>query len=355
MKAIHMKTNFLAVALLLLWNTAAGWADELDVSKKKEINQSFPVSLTDRLKVENKYGDVTITHWTKNEVDIRVVVEAKANTEAKAQQVLENIQIELRKSDNTVYGITSIRNNIGSGRQSYTIHYFISMPSKLPIDLSVRYGGINLPENNEGKANLELKYGTLSAGNFTQSVIIDAEYSKLSLGNAESLTMDLKYCGSVVAGNIRTLSLDSQYSGIKLRDADQLRIDNAYGGITIEKVNRISAETKYGNIQIGYVNEELQIGTLAYSTLTVDKLNANFKSVHVEATHSTLKLSISPQAAFRITAEGMKYGNVDIKGLKITESQTEEKSDRFYRINGGGEKQIYFNGNNYSSLKINAL
>ena len=48
--------------------------------KKKEINKSFNVGKNDILQVDNRYGNITVTHWSKSEVSIRVVIEAKAAT-----------------------------------------------------------------------------------------------------------------------------------------------------------------------------------------------------------------------------------------------------------------------------------
>jgi hypothetical protein len=87
----------------------------------------------------------------------------------------------------------------------------------------------------------------------------------------------------------------------------------------------------------------------------VNKLDADFKKATAEAHYGTLKLSIPSQAAFRVSAESLKYGKVEIKGLKITDEQIENKRDYYYQINGGGNKIIRFEGNNYGTLIINAL
>jgi hypothetical protein len=352
---MYIKRNLLLAALFLLWNGSAGWADDLEVSKKKEIKRAFPVTQNDRLSVNNRYGNVTITHWTKDEVDIRVVVESKAGNERRAQEMLDRVQIELKKSGNTVYGVTSIKSRAGWGNYNLTINYYIAMPSRLDADLSVSYGGINLPEDNGGKYDIKIAYGNLKAGNFTQPVDIDARYSQVTLGDADNLQMDLEYCGSVSVKNSRTAEIESEYSNIRLRNAGRLHIRNAHGDIQIENVDKLSAETVYSKVRIGCVKEELHVGSLDYSTMTVERLDADgFRNAQVKSSYSTLKLSVSPKAAFRVIAEGMRYGSVNVKGLKITESKEENKSNYSYRINGGQDRQIRFKGH-YSHLKINAL
>ncbi|MDR1938030.1 MAG: hypothetical protein LBQ73_05985 [Tannerellaceae bacterium] len=354
MKTMHIKKHLRLIGLLLVLNNLAGWAEDLDSSKKKEINQSFNVGLNDHLNVDNKYGSITVTHWAKNEVAIRVVVESKAGSESRAQEGLDRVRIELNKSGNTVYALTSIKSHSG-WNNSLTIDYYISMPSQLAATISQKYGNINLPEKNEGKCSLEVAYGNIKAGSFTEPLSIDAKYSNINLADVKDLRMDVSYCGNTIMGNGETIRIDSKYSNLKLRNVDKLDIDNSYGNVQIENAKVISAEIKYSEAKVKNLKESLDLSSLSYSTLSVNELDAGFKSVHAEAHYGTLNLSISPQAAFRVTAEAVKYGKVEVSGLKITESNVENKVNYFYRINGGGNSHIRFEGNSYSSLKIKAL
>lgn len=56
------------------------------------------MSLSDLLTTDNRYGNTTITHWNKNEVSIRVEIEAKAESDDAAQATLDRVQVEIKKS-----------------------------------------------------------------------------------------------------------------------------------------------------------------------------------------------------------------------------------------------------------------
>jgi hypothetical protein len=343
-----------AAVLLALLISLGGWAENLDSSKKKEINQWFSLGANDQLDVDNRYGNIIISHWTKNEIAIRVVIESKAANDRLAQEGLDRVQIEMKKRGNTVYAATSFRNQM-SNNSSINIDYYISMPPKLAAALSQMYGNITMPEHNEGKCDLEVKYGNIQAGSFSEPLSIDAGYSNIHIGDVNELEMSLAYCGNVALKNARSLSIDSKYSNLNIRNADKIEITNRYGNIKIQDINSLFIETKYGNADINSVKEELNIDAMDYSTLELNELNDNFKHVNAEARYGTLKLSISVKASFQVIAEDMKYGSVDIKGLKITGTQIENKTNYHYRINGGGNRLIRFEGNSYSNLKINAL
>jgi hypothetical protein len=353
-----IKRIFALAGLLSVLTQTAARADGFEFSSKKEVNSSFSAGADDRLNIDNKYGSITVSHWGKNEVNIRVVVESKAASERVAQEMLEQVQIELHKQGNTVFGITSIRQySGGTGSRSLAVNYFITMPAKLSATLSQIYGNINLPETNEGAYTVELKYGNLNGGNFAGHIALDAAYAgHIALGETKDLFMELKYCGHVSTGNCRNVAVDSKYSNIQMGHADHITLDNAqHGNVRIESAGSVHAEAKYANVRIGHLKESLFADALDYSSVTVEKVDADFKNITAEARYGTLSLSISPQASFRVEAEDMKYGKVEISGLQITDSRVENKTDYYYHIRGGQNKTIRFEGNHYSTLKINAL
>ncbi len=95
--------------LLVLFCSVPGWGSKQESIKKKEINKSFNVGKNDILQVDNRYGNITVTHWGKSEVSIRVVIEAKARNDEKAQAIIDRVNIRMEKMGNTVSAVTSLR------------------------------------------------------------------------------------------------------------------------------------------------------------------------------------------------------------------------------------------------------
>ena len=125
--------------LLVLFCSVSGWAAKQESIKKKEINKSFNVGKNDILQVDNRYGNITVTHWSKSEVSIRVVIEAKARNDEKAQAIIDRVNIRMEKMGNTVSAVTSLRSQNGNGgsNESFTINYYVNMPDVRP-DTEVR-------------------------------------------------------------------------------------------------------------------------------------------------------------------------------------------------------------------------
>ena len=69
----HFGKALWTVALLWLCGTialATPGGKPLEAVKTKTVNKTFRVSNDSELAIENRYGEITITHWSRNEVAI---------------------------------------------------------------------------------------------------------------------------------------------------------------------------------------------------------------------------------------------------------------------------------------------
>ncbi len=363
MNTKKLKTNHLG---LLIWLCAlcsmpalAHRPASYDYKKQKEVVQSFKVGSNDLLQIDNRYGNITVTHWSKNEVEIRVKVEAKAGRETTAQEALDRVRIDLKKEGGIVSGITTLKSqNNWSGNnnvQSLTIDYYISMPSKLASDLSQKYGNINLPDQNDGKCSLHLKYGNLNAGNFSQPLVLEAKYGNVDMGHLSDARLDLGYIGNMTCKDAKELTVDSKYSKLEIGKVQMLALEEKYGNLSVVSIDRGRIELKYGDATIGLLKTELNVDDLGYGSLTVKEVAPSFTRINVESRYGNLHLNIPGKTAFTVKAEDMRYGKYNLEGFNVTSSEREGKTDYRSEVNGGGNRHIYFNGNSYGNLSIKAI
>ena len=356
--------------LLVLFCSVSGWAAKQESIKKKEINKSFNVGKNDILQVDNRYGNITVTHWSKSEVSIRVVIEAKARNEEKAQDIIDRVNIRMEKMGNTVSAVTSLRSQNGNngGNQSFTINYYVNMPSELTCDLTQKYGNIIMPENNKGKCSLYVKYGNLNGGNFTGPLNIDVQYGNMEIADVDNANLDLAYCSKAKVGNGSQLNIDSKYSNLNLGNVLKMNTEAKYGDIHINRLDNGYMELKYGNCKIDKLKQGINVDELSYSTLTIKDLASNFDKVNVDASYGNLNISIDVNASFRVVANNMKYGNCKIQGgFNIQRRNQDENSVGFdsrdnqknknnyiLDVNNGKNGRINFEGNSYSNIKVMA-
>jgi uncharacterized protein YjbI with pentapeptide repeats len=353
MKATSTNKFLWLIAIMI---TCAGTlrADVFDSTKKKEFNRTFAVGTSDRLKIENRYGSITVAYWSKSEITIRVEVTAKANSDSKAQEELDRVNVQLDKSGNTVSGVTSIRSSWSSNNSSIEVHYYVSMPQQLDKNIAQHYGRINLPENNGGKTSLEVRYGQITAGNFTDKITVDGQYSDISLGNMPTASFDLQYC-QLKAKDAETLSLEGAYSPMKFENVKSVEAESSYGDLTLGNVNSITVKIRYASLAINRLANEFSSATFDYSNLKIQTIDAGFRKIDLSsAQYGNVNINIPSKAAFSVNVTGATYGNVNVKGFNITNSNI-SKSSHSYTINGGGNASVRVNSNGYTNVSVKEL
>src|SRR5579871_755246 len=149
----HIRLLNLAVTLLVLsapMITLAGNGDQ-DVRKQKLINKNYPVGPDDRLQIENQFGNVVVSTWDKNEIVVDIEISARASTDAKAQEIMDKIDVKDGKDGHSVWFKTKVgeihNGNGHRGRnddeerkdqRGFYIDYVVHMPAvnRLEIDNS---------------------------------------------------------------------------------------------------------------------------------------------------------------------------------------------------------------------------
>lgn len=353
-KAGRRLSCFWMIFTLLLFSYVpfAGASSVLE-SKKITYDYTFKANKNDQLQVDNRFGNITVTHWNKNEVSIHVVVEAKANSEKRVQQNLDRVTISTHQTNQVISAFTTLneRNWSTKGEETLTINYFIKMPSTLKIDLTQKYGNIILPEKNEGKSTINVKYGNIKAGDFTNDLDIEIKYGNGNIGSVTTATLDLGYCGNFSLQDGKLLMADVKYSHLDMQNVDKLNIENKYGNVKAEKIKNAIMEIKYGEAHIGRIENELVLD-MGYSTLTAREVSSCFKRIDIEAQYGNVNLSLSPNASFQVKAEDMKYGNYKIRRFDNINTTQEDKVNYYTEVNGHSNRTINFEGNNYSNLTI---
>jgi hypothetical protein len=202
-----------------------------DFVKKKVVNKSYNVSSSDKLNIQNSFGEVEVHTWERNEIKVDVNVEVSANTEAYAQKLLDRISINDGQSGKEISFITNlkdIKDSKEENKSTMKINYSISMPASNPLRIKNEFGSTVIPDY-KGEVDLESKFGKLTTGNLSNVKEIDVEFGKATLGNIPGGSLSIKYSKATIAklsGNIKmnlefsskvVLNLDNSLSNLDLK------------------------------------------------------------------------------------------------------------------------------------------
>ena len=344
------------------------WADNPEDIKKKEITKSFKADKDDQLQVDNCYGNIHVTYWKKNEVEFRIVIEAKTKSEEKAQEWIDRVKIQMDKTGNTISAVTSLRSSNNHFSGSFKIHYFVQMPERLTCELEQKYGNIYMPDENKGKCTLRTKYGNIEGGNFSIPLFLESKYGNVTLGNVDEATLDVAYCGKVNIGDVSLLHIDSSYSNFYMGNIRKAEVDAKYGNIQMKRLEEGTLDVKYTNCRIEALQKRLTVPTLSYGNFEIEALATDFEQIDVNARYGNLKIGVASDASFQLEANNMRYGRCSVSGIKVerrhpaekeqlgfdNRADHREKDNYLLDINGGKRGKILFEGNNYSNIKVTA-
>ena len=164
---MKMKCNTLTILVFLLAGTmliAAPTKSEFE----RTIQKDFQIDSDGLVDLSNKYGKVTIETVSGNTVNIEVVIKVDANSQSKADEIFDRIDIDFTNNGSLVKAETTIASQKSkwfswwgdSKSNSLEINYTVKMPKSCRLSLMNKYGD-NFVDHLDGKANISVKYGNL--------------------------------------------------------------------------------------------------------------------------------------------------------------------------------------------------
>ncbi|MEG1905197.1 MAG: hypothetical protein RR212_12440 [Bacteroidales bacterium] len=304
---------------------------------RSEFQKRFNVTEASRLMADNRHGSLTVLYGKNDELIVDVVIESKAVSQTKAMQQLKEIHVNMEQQESRIQVVTSVGSKMTNRiSDKIAIHLTVTMPSKMQAELIQKYGRIQMPAYNEGIYRIEVKYGKLVAGDFVQPLSVQAAYSRVELGNATNLTLDMAYCDQASLGNLRSGRIDSKYSNTSIREVWDISIRN-----------------KYGNITINSLSDSLLVENLSYSSLKVKEIASGFRYLSVMSRYSNTDLWISHDASYTLRARDTRYSNCTLsKSFKISHEQKKGDFYEYAVVNEGNPGEIIFSGSSYSNFTI---
>lgn len=320
--------------------------------KTKTISKKFNVNSNATVFIKNKYGNVNVTTWEKNTVEIDVKITVNGKSEEKVQEKLNAITVEFEASADLVEARTIIESIKSSwswwgnnnNNLNYKINYYIKMPITNNADLNNKYGNIDLDEL-KGKANINCDYGAIQIDKLlNQDNTIELDYC----GNS-----DIRYMksGSVNADYSKItidktdkIRVNADYSGVKIGNADTVDFNCDYGSISINDAYSVDGNSDYAGMKIGTLRENLRINT-DYGGLRVDELKKGFNQVVIDGNYAGIKIGTSSDNNFKFTVD-LGYASFNYP---------EEQTETFKSIKKNTSKYyegVFGKGNAKSSIKI---
>ena len=330
-KSDKQPVMFFLISLFLISSTVL--AQEVT----KEYHKEYTAG-SKSLNLSNRYGDVVIESWDKDQIVVDVKVTVEMSNKEKAQSFLDKIDVQFAESSDEISAKTIIDdkfNFTGWGdHRRFSIDYHVKMPVGTELALANKYGNTEIDELH-GLLNLDIKYGNITAGKLTRGNTkpwnkLNIAYGKGTIDETGWLDLTERYVGSMEIGKSQAILLDSKYSKITLGETSSVVGESKYDNIRIETVKNLDLENGYTEVNIGELTNKLTYSG-SYGSFSVDRVPSGFESLQVETHYMGVKLGIEESASYKLDAKvsygGLKYNEDNFRNTRrIVENNSHEVS-----------------------------
>lgn len=338
------KTGYKTIVLLLVilfpfLTTASGLSGDQDPkwngrhTGEKSIKRSFNVNSDALLQVDNSYGNIYITSWDANRIEVDVLIKVNGNNQDKIQQKLDQIDVRFEGSKSTVSAKTIFgKKKWYSGNNnnvSIEINYTIKLPVNNSVDLTNDYGSIRIDQIN-GKAKISCDYGKLDIGELrANGNDLSFDYTtKSSIGYMKSGRINADYSGFVLE-KADKLTLNADYTSSEIHEIGALEYACSYGDITVKNAKSIHGNGDYLSARFGTIHGNMNIES-DYGSIKIEELAPDAGDITLNTEYTGIKIGYNNNYHFnfeiRLEYSGLKDGNDLEYAIKRVKS-----SEKYYK------------------------
>ncbi len=353
---------YLLLCLSFYGKTYASNGEKEMIEKKKKITFSYNITSSDKISLENQFGDVRVSFWDKNEIKVEVVVLANATSEERAANFISIVDVVGKKTD----GQVSIKTNIDREEGNYKNNTWNwkggdNDKNSLKVDYQVF-----MPKNNALK--VKNSFGNTYLPTFTSVLIAEHSYGKFI---AEDITnplseVNLAFCKGSYIKSISGGKLKASYSGIKMESADDFNFNNSFGEIDIKEVGKLSAKISYSSGNIGIIRESSNLKIDFSGGFKLGEIGKNVKELNLNANYSPINITLDDNISydFEVKANHGNFAYPVNRGVSFTtNSETDSKKNngnysynpsKYYigKIGKGSSGCKIIVNSNFSSVKF---
>jgi hypothetical protein len=248
-------TNLLNTSFLLLLALSSQQllaADDPKVEKRKTYSKSYNVSGNEKISLDNKFGEIKVSTWSKNEVKVDITIIASSATDERAQHLLDLISIEDGKSANGVFFKTNRKNDEKKAaekndykNEKTETNYQVYLPAGNPLSVSNQFGATILPDIN-GELEVSSKFGAFTGGNLTNVKSLTVEFGTALVETIKGSDVTIKFSRAIINKLDGAVNAKFEHcSGIKLGIENSLKaltIKNNFTTLYLDVNKNLSAD-----------------------------------------------------------------------------------------------------------------
>lgn len=339
--------NYLCVILFLVLPLGISAQTELT----KDWKRSFTVSSQGTVHIENKYGNVVVNGWDKEEVQVAITVSVTHRKDENAQKLLDRIQPEVTTADDFVKVSAKIlekssgffaryfnkANPFDFDKTNVKIDFEVYLPSTTELKVTNKFGDLVLASW-EGDLEANVQHGDIWINDEISAFKVDMRFGKLNSRGADYGNVKMSN-GSIDIKSVGKLKIISSGSEIDLGNVSNLELYSSKDEILVEEVKTLRGDFKFSNGRIQKVGSKLFL-TLRVAELEIGEILEGSPEIDIVQESSEIKIDVSG-LAFDFAAT-MEQGLLRVpKSFKNVESVVTNPGKKIREVSatyGSGEK-----------------
>ncbi len=328
----------------------------------KTIEKSFTLTNAGALQLENKYGNINLTGWDKNEVTIKISIKVNHRKMDNAKDLLKRVNPKFKSSSDNISVVSEIANRntgwfadlfnnanpITNERSHVQIDYEVFLPKKTKLKVTNRFGDVII-DGWSGQLNTIIEHGDLWLGENLSKADIVLKFGKLRAKDMDYASLNLKN-GELEMANSKSLRLNSSGTEINMDSVNSLEIYSNKDEILVAEIGTIYGSLKFSTIEISKLTKDVDLN-MKIADFKVSKILAPAAEISIVQESSEIRLVVSDFShRFNATLEqGMvrlpkSFENVNSnmldKGRKLREIEATYGNEKMGLIVIKGSKGI---------------
>ncbi|MDN5201731.1 hypothetical protein QQ008_10170 [Fulvivirgaceae bacterium BMA10] len=304
---------FLALSIIFGWK---GVSAQSETKLSKTITQQFNVSNGSSIDIKNKYGQVIIDTWDRNEVSLKIEVTAFGRNKAASEKILNRVDFDFDKAGSflnieTVLDRKSgffkeLWNDIGDysktllSKNKLTINYEIQIPETARIKIENKFGDVYLGDL-DNQCKIELSNGNLKANNLNGYTDISLSFGDASIKYIKDGNMELKVSDSEII-RVGRIDINSSSSKILIHEADRLKINSRNDKLKINEVNHFFGKSSFSKVDVVSLHDITDLD-MNYGEFAISRVHDSFSKIQLTGKSTD----------FNIKFDRDSYFNADLK------------------------------------------
>lgn len=353
-----MKTWHCFVALVLcLFMVREVYGREV----RRVETRTFPTVGGMEIAVDNKYGNIVVRAWDRNEISFSVEIIGKARREEMAGKMADRVKVSFSNTSALVTARTSIvekRENCSDC--GVEINYTIQLPRNVCLNLTNKYGNI-IVDVTDMPFRGEIKYGDLRVGVLNgKRNRVHCRYGNVHVQEANVLTLEATY-SDVVVDKVGKLTMGSSYSGIRIGEVKDMAVNSRYDNFQIKRVDKIVGDpARNTQFRVEELGQSFVVEGMAHGEVRILRVAEGFDRVVVDATYSNVWVGIDSRQGAQLDVTS-RHGRVNVGKQLNTNRLSRTKNldevhdmERLVGVLGDGKnvKSVIMIKNTYGKVRI---